>query len=129
MTSTSADFLQRRNPDEEISKNCGGYFGHSLTICVNGSQAKPTKNGSLSNGVVLIKSNGRKCFGISFLALLNDFTDVLLNQDTHPEMTKNPKSKGNSLGLFANTFSAFGNPFELVDRFSLAASLSEFVGY
>lgn len=85
--------------------------------------------GSLSNGVVLIKSNGRKCFGISFLALLNDFTDVLLDQDTHPEMTKNPKSKGNSLGLFANTFSAFGNPFELVDRFSLAASLSEFVGY
>jgi hypothetical protein len=35
-----------------------------------------------------------------FFALLNDFTDVLLDQDTHPEMTKSPKSKSNSFDYF-----------------------------
>ena len=56
--------------------------------------------GSLSIAIVLLKSYVRKCFGISFFALLNDFTDVLLNQDTHPEMTKSPKSKSNSFDYF-----------------------------
>ena len=56
--------------------------------------------GSLSNGVVLTKSHFRKCFGISFFALLNDLTDILLDEDTHPKVTESPESKSYSFDYF-----------------------------
>ncbi len=56
--------------------------------------------GSLSNGVVLTKSHFRKCFGISFFALLNDLTDILLDEDTHPKVTESLESKSYSFDYF-----------------------------
>lgn len=57
-------------------------------------------SGSLSNGVVLTKSHFRKCFGISFFALLNDLTDILLDEDTHPKVTESLESKSYSFDYF-----------------------------
>mgnify|MGYP001137949798 CR=1 FL=1 len=59
-----------------------------------------SNSGSLSNGVVLTKSHFRKCFGISFFALLNDLTDILLDEDTHPKVTESLESKSYSFDYF-----------------------------